>query len=114
MAKREHRLNRIAVENTLKKGRKYFIGGLFFVFLPNDKKTYRLAVVVAKKTEGSAIKRNVIKRKLRESFRLSTKKEGQGCDLVLIVRQKQYPLEKRGADLEKALRFINLHLFSLK
>ena len=104
---RGNRLNRAAVENTLRKGEKRSVKGLSLVFLPNNQEKCRLAVVISQKTEKSAVKRNALRRRLREAFLLLAKKEKRGCDLVLLIRQSQYPTDRCVQDMKKVLSFIN-------
>ena len=60
---------------------------------PNNLGLTRFGLSVSRK-HGNAVKRNRIKRLLREAFRLSQHKLPQGLDLILI------PQQNSGADLK--------------
>ncbi|MBI2627043.1 MAG: ribonuclease P protein component [Parcubacteria group bacterium] len=56
-------------------------------FLKNNKGVNRLLVIISKKTVSSAVKRNKIKRILRESFRLEAGHKGkEGFDFLIICK----------------------------
>lgn len=55
-------------------------------FVRNERRDdYRLAVVVSKKVSKSAVKRNRIRRRLYEAFRIEGAKIPQAYDMVLTV-----------------------------
>ncbi len=54
--------------------------------LPNDKGTRRLGITVGKRI-GNSVKRNRIKRLLREFFRLHKDSLPEGRDIVITVRK---------------------------
>ena len=56
-------------------------------FLKNDGRSNRLLIIISKKTVSSAVKRNKIKRILRESFRLEDgHKDKEGFDFLVICK----------------------------
>jgi len=55
------------------------------IFLPNAGSYNRLGISVHKKT-GNAVRRNKIKRLIREVFRLNRGLFPQSCDIVFTVR----------------------------
>lgn len=70
-----------------------------FVFLcrPNDRDVARLGLAVPKRHIKHAVKRNRIKRVLREGFRL--KQAGfRGLDLVILVRRPLTHINKNSFD----------------
>ena len=68
----------------------------FLVLLrPNGSKTTRLGITVTKKI-GKAVKRNRIKRHVREFFRLNKHSLPPGCDLVVIARMGAAELDQKG------------------
>ena len=60
---------------------------LVLLFKPNQSDFARLGVIVAKRTVNSAVKRNRIKRILRESFR-HNQDSLKGMDIIVIARQQ--------------------------
>jgi ribonuclease P protein component len=65
----------------------------------------RLGVSVSK-DHGGAVRRNKLKRLLREAFRLEQAQLPQGCDLVLIprVRQERFPLAELRSELVRLVQ----------
>lgn len=60
-------------------------GCLSLIALPNDRPTSRLGLAVSKRC-GNAVRRNQLKRRLREVFRLSRAELPTGLDLVVQPR----------------------------
>ena len=75
-------------------GQRKFRGGRYFTLyhLPNDVGVHRLGLAVSRKVSKSAVRRNRIKRQVRESFRryrdsLAVGPEGAGgIDFVVVAR----------------------------
>lgn len=67
---------------------------LSLVYKPNGRGTPRLGLAVAKRFVKTAVKRNLIKRQVRESFRLNKSKIG-GFDIVLLVRPSVAKADRR-------------------
>jgi len=63
-------------------------------YRPNSAATARIGVVVAKKFVRFAVKRNLVKRIVRESFRLSREKLPH-CDIVVRVVARLEVFDKR-------------------
>lgn len=70
-----------------------------FVARKNGINIARLGLAVPKKNIHQSVKRNLIKRRIRESFRLK-KDQFAGLDIVVVVKQH---LKIDSADLEKIL-----------
>jgi ribonuclease P protein component len=66
-------------------------GPLLIFAKPNDKEQSRLGLSVSRKV-GNAVRRNRIKRLLREAFRLDQHELPAGYDWIVVVRQHE-PLE---------------------
>ena len=67
---------------------------LSLVYKPNGRGTPRLGLAVAKRFVKTAVKRNLIKRQVRESFRLNKFKIG-GFDIVLLIRPSVATADKK-------------------
>jgi ribonuclease P protein component len=73
-------------DRIFKEGR--FAGGRFFTlgYLKNNMDFSRFAVVVAKKVDKRAVRRNLIRRRTSEIIRLGQEKIKTGFDLVFIAK----------------------------
>ena len=59
-----------------------------FVFKENSHPSSRLGLIVTKRYSKSAVKRNRIKRIIREEFRISSILKSENLDIVAIVSRK--------------------------
>ena len=75
--------------------------GFALVCLANESSTSRLGISVHRKIRG-AVKRNRIKRIIRESFRLEREQYPAGADIVFAVRQDFFYSHPR--DVSEAVR----------
>jgi ribonuclease P protein component len=66
---------------------------------PNERSQTRLGITVTKKI-GKAVKRNRIKRLVREYFRLNKHQLRQGCDILVIARPGAAKLSQSRANDE--------------
>lgn len=66
----QHRLNKkIDIDRVFKRGRTVYAGDLALRFAPNNLKEARFTVVTSLKVSKRATKRNLLKRRLRETVR---------------------------------------------
>lgn len=92
MISRKHRFRGEKDINYIyKKGRTVRAGFMGAKVLPAKKDDYRLAVVVSRKVDKSAVVRNRIRRRLYEQFRLFRKNYGHDFryDIVLTVYERR-------------------------
>lgn len=86
--------NRFHGHNSLslvyRKGQTFSVAQASLRYFPkkNDK-PYRLAIVVSRKVDKSAVVRNRIRRRLYEAFRARSKDFNQNADIVLTVHSAQ-------------------------
>ena len=86
MLKKKHRLAKTtAVMSALKKGRGFFNPEFNIRFLPKTQGELRLTVVVSTKVDKRAVKRNRLKRLIREFVRLRLKLLSLG-DYVIMLK----------------------------
>jgi ribonuclease P protein component len=72
-------------EQVYKQGRRRHGQGFVLIFIPNNLGYSRLGISVHRQIKG-AVKRNRIKRIIRESFRLHRELYPQCADIVFVVR----------------------------
>ncbi len=93
------------------KGKRLSVDGLSLFYAPNDAGRFRVGISVGKKLAPSAVKRNKLKRQLRDCIGRALKDQTAGFDLVFVARQG---LSKGGFErilkaVETALRKSSLH-----
>lgn len=80
-------------QNVLKKG-KFYIGKQIIIYITeNREEANKFGIAISKKT-CNAVKRNWIKRKIRENYRLISKRLKKGYNIVFLWNKK--------VDIEKA------------
>ena len=94
MKKRERLSSKGAVESLLKNGRYGASGVLKYVYRKDNGLPYsRMMVSVPKKLFRRAVKRNLLKRRVREAYRLNkgliVPGETGGTDILFIYRSKE-------------------------
>ena len=79
-------------QNVLTKG-KFYIGKQITIYIAENKRQInQIGIAISKKT-CNAVKRNHIKRKIRENYRLIQNKLKQGYNIVFLWNKKM-PIEK--------------------
>jgi len=86
-------------EIVLKKG-KFYIGNQISIYIiKNREENNRFGIAISKKI-GKAVKRNYIKRKIRENYRLIEKDLKKGQDIVFLWNKK-VPVEEANFNIIK-------------
>lgn len=74
------------IEQIFKRGRTFSTPAFVFRFLPNRQGPTRLAVVVGTKVHKRAVKRNLIKRRIREALKTELPNLKSGFDIIVAAR----------------------------
>lgn len=87
-----------------RKGQSVSLNQVSLKFLPKKTdKPYRLAVVVSRKVDKSAVVRNRIRRRVYEAMRISYDKLNQNADIVITVHNKQLA-DMKTTELDKLIK----------
>lgn len=87
MLPKEYRLTKNKdFENVHKKGEVLFSRNFILKFIKNDLKTSRFGFNVSLKISKKAVQRNLVKRQLREIFRLLLNEIKSGFDIIVIPK----------------------------
>ena len=104
MLPRKHRLTADKdVTRVLRKGRAVFTNLLIIKALGNDQGVVRTAVVVSTKVHKRAVKRNLIKRRVREVLQKLIPMIAIGVDIVVTAQPEA--VDRTQADLGAALEY---------
>ncbi len=101
MLKQEYRLaKRSDIERVFKRGKSFFVGNLSIRVSKNELQTTRFAIVVSTKVSKKAVRRNKLKRRIREVLRTEVIKRMQhGYDCVIVTQKGS--IDKSYEDLAK-------------
>ena len=93
-------------EKVFKKGKSVFTKNLSFRFLPNnnaDQLSVRFGFIISNKVNKLAVRRNAIKRQLRQICQVLIPEIKQSCDIVIMVKQDfPYPYDQK--EIEQQVR----------
>ena len=106
MLKKINRLSKTKdIAAVMKQGRAYYSPILMLKLLPNNLAYSRFAVIVSGKVSKLAVKRNLIKRRIREIIRLFPLKSQAGFDLAILASPKIIVKNKAAEykEIERAL-----------
>ena len=103
--KDERLLNRKDFVNLNRSGKRYRTEHFTVLFKKNGLTITRLGITVSKRI-GNAVRRNRIKRLIREFFRLNKESFRKGCDVIVIANRGAHDLVFR--DIKKELGNINI------
>ena len=108
LPKQERICGKSSVSRLLAEGRYGYAGAIKYCWLhPNGEPFARIMVSVSKRLFKRAVKRNLLKRRLREAYRVRKELLPAGTDVMLIYNTKEIlDQEQVGTMVEKALRDI--------
>jgi len=90
LPKEERLSGKSAIGNLLENGKWTSIGVLRCCYLPNSLEHSRLMVGVPKKNFRRAVKRNLLKRRIREAYRTQKNLlEGKNVDILFVYNRKE-------------------------
>jgi len=89
LSKQERLYCKKDIGNLLAEGRFASVGILRFCSIPNGLEYSRIMVSVPKKNFKRAVKRNLLKRRIRESYRIQKNTLLKGSDILFIYTPKE-------------------------
>lgn len=114
MISRKHRFRgHRSLDYIYKKGRTGKAGAMSIKFMPSRGEDYRLAVVVSKKVSKSAVKRNRIRRRIFEQFRLIRKEQAEPIKFDIIITAfrdnlAEMPAEELAKNIRKLAELLGI------
>lgn len=75
------------MEKVIKRGESLHSSLFSLKYLKNQLTRARIAVVIAKKEEKTAVGRNYIRRRLREALKITLKNQAISADLVIFAKK---------------------------
>jgi len=105
MIAKKYRLKRNEIEYVLKKGEELITGKFIIRYAKNTEKFSKYCVIISKKFDASAVKRNLLKRRVYEAVRrYDTFKEN---DLnVILIPKKSITKDTKFEDIQKEISAI--------
>jgi ribonuclease P protein component len=91
-------------DHLFKRGRQISFGGITLKYAQNNLNHCRLAVIVSKKTAKSAVKRNLLRRRIGEIIRVRYLQKLVGWDIAFIPRAEI--MEKDFSSLKEIIGLI--------
>ena len=86
MFTKKNRLNKKSdFDWVFKKGRSFYTKKLGIKTLKNNLEDSRFGIIVSTKVAKKAVKRNLLKRRIREALRLRLERIKKGCDFMVIA-----------------------------
>ena len=82
---------------------KYYVRKQIIVYISANKKNKNLIGIAVNTKIGSAVERNFIKRKIRESYRTICQKLATGYDIVIMWNKKTNPENVEYNDIKKEM-----------
>ena len=99
-----------AIASLLRRGRYGTASCIRYCYAPNGLERNRILVSVPKRAFKRAVRRNLLKRRIRESYRLQKEKLSPGVDLMLIYTAREVlPFADIHAAVGAALETLEVH-----
>ncbi|MEW6608764.1 MAG: ribonuclease P protein component [bacterium] len=90
--KKERLLQTKDFQNVYTSGKRYHSKNLILFVIPTSNSLTRIGFSISRKKVGKAVKRNRIKRLLREAYRLNKNSLIGGVDLVVVLKNESVEL----------------------
>lgn len=103
--KKSERLRKNSEFVSAMRGRRLSVDGLSLFYMPNEAGNFRVGISVGKKA-GGAVRRNLLRRRLRHAIGRAIGPASAGYDLVFVARQglASRPYQEIQKIVEAALR----------
>lgn len=109
MTQKSEKIGKTEIENIFSKGRGNCCGEVCVRFLKNSRPKTRIAFICGKKNVPLAVRRNLIRRRMREGVKHTQEELVPGWDILFIFRGKTPGIyQKMRSDIETLLRRDNL------
>lgn len=92
----------------LRKGKRAETSVFHIFILPNKDDKKRLGIAISKSVKGS-VNRNMIKRKIREVYRLNLRNIQSGYNMIIINKKNNFNVKDALLDFEECLKKLKIY-----